>query len=174
MFIDNNHYLKSFALRILEVNDITEAYVEWFKSKKVALYSDNQYRNFSVSEQKLYVSGCLEDKNIDLYGIFSDNIHIGNITLTGISSVHKRAEISYVIGDVRYWNRGFASLAVSEVIKISKSKYQLNKLYAGVSAKNIGSIKILEKNGFSLEGVRKSHLYYNDVFTDQLDYGLML
>jgi ribosomal-protein-alanine N-acetyltransferase len=167
-------HLKFVTLRILEINDVSDTYVNWFKSKDVVLYSDNQYRSFSLFEQKKYVNNCLKNNDVDLYGIFFKHHHIGNITVSGLNSIHKRAEISYVIGDISYWNRGFASLAVAQIIKISKKKYKLNKLYAGISAKNIGSIKVLEKNGFLLEGVKKNHLYYNNIFSDQLDYGLLL
>ena len=39
---------------------------------------------------------------------------------------------------------------------------------------NVASQEVLEKNGFTLEGRRRAHLYYNENFYDQLDYGLVL
>ena len=53
-------------------------------------------------------------------------------------------------------------------------KYKLNKLFAGVADKNLGSKKVLEKNNFKLEGIRKKHLFINNKFYNQLDYGLLL
>ena len=55
-----------------------------------------------------------------------------------------------------------------------KDRYKLNKIYAGVSSLNIGSKKVLEKNKFILEGVRKKHFYYNQEWSDCLEYGLTL
>ena len=91
-----------------------------------------------------------------------------------MSSVHKRAEITYVVGDREYWGKGVASYAISEIIKKSKTDYKLNRLYAGLAEENIGSARVLEKNGFKLEGKRLNHLFYGGVFHNQLDYGLQL
>ena len=161
-------------IRILKPNDVSENYVDWFSNKEIVKYSDNQYRLFSFEGQKLYVENCLKNKEIRLFGIFVEEIHIGNIMLKGIGSMHKRAEITYVIGDQKYWGKGITTNAISNIIEISKKEYNLHKLYAGIAEKNIGSKKVLEKNGFNLEGIRKNHLYYNNVFQDQFDYGLLL
>ena len=91
-----------------------------------------------------------------------------------MSSHHKKAELTYVIGEANYWGKGVASFAIAEMIKIGKSELNLNKLYAGVASGNIGSRKVLEKNGFVLEGTRKQHLFYGGKFFDQLDFGLIL
>lgn len=137
-------------------------------------YSDNQYREFSLKGQRKYVESCLNNDDISLYGIFDGFFHIGNIALSGLKSVHKKAELTYVIGETKYWGKGVASFAISRLIEIGKKKHNLNKLYAGVAGGNIGSIKVLEKNGFFIEGIREKHLFYNGKFFNQLDYGLIL
>jgi len=161
-------------LRILTVNDVTQSYVDWFKTSDVTRFSDNQYRKFNLETQKKYVMDCILNNNLDLYGIFENKNHIGNILIEGLNSPHKCAEISYVIGNMDYWNKGVGFFAISKIINISRTKYKLNKLYAGVAEHNIGSIKILEKNDFKLEGKRSEHLFYNGKFHNQLDYGLKL
>ena len=97
-----------------------------------------------------------------------------NIVISGLSSVHKRAEITYVVGDTEYWGKGVASYAISEIVKKSKTDYKLNRLYAGLAEGNTGSARVLEKNGFKLEGKRLNHLFYGGEFHNQLDYGLLL
>ena len=161
-------------IRILTPSDVSENYVNWFSNKEIVRYSDNQYRFFSLEGQRLYVENCLKNNKIRLYGIFIEEIHIGNIVLNGIGSIHKRAEITYVIGEQKYWGKGITTNAISTIIEISRKDYNLYKLFAGIAEQNIGSKKVLEKNGFNLEGIRKKHLYYNNVFQDQLDYGLLL
>ena len=56
----------------------------------------------------------------------------------------------------------------------AKNDYKLNKLFAGIAEGNIGSIKVLEKNGFSLEGTRINHLYYGGKYYNKINYGLLL
>lgn len=161
-------------LRPLKVEDVSENYVSWFSDEDVTKYSDNQYYEFSLEGQISYVQECLSNKDIMLFGIFADGKHIGNIVLKGQLSVHKRAEITYFIGEKSYWGKGIGRNAVSKIIQIAKLELKLNKLFAGVAKNNKGSRKILELNNFVLEGIRKKHLFYNNNFEDQYDYGLIL
>ena len=163
-----------FELMLLKESDVTQSYVDWYSNPDVTSYSDNQYRVSTLDGQKNYVRSCLNNDDIDLYGIFDNGLHIGNIVISGLSSVHKRAEITYVVGDTGYWGKGVASYAISEIVKKSKMDYKLNRLYAGLAEGNIGSARVLEKNGFKLEGKRLNHLFYGGEFHNQLDYGLLL
>ena len=117
-------------IRILKPDDVSENYVDWYSNKEIVKYSDNQYRCFSLEGQKLYVENCLKNNEIKLYGVFVEEIHIGNIVLNGIGSIHKRAEITYVIGEKKYWGKGITTNAISNIIEISKKEYNLHKLYA--------------------------------------------
>jgi len=162
------------STRILREKDIRKEYIEWFADEDVIRFSDNQYRKFTLHNVKDYVKNCLSDSNIDLLGIFDNKKHIGNILIRGLDSVHKRAEISYVVGNKSYWGRGVGSFAVNEIIYKAKNDYKLNKLFAGIAEGNIGSIKVLEKNGFSLEGTRINHLYYGGKYYNKINYGLLL
>ena len=161
-------------IEILKENDVTTKYLEWYKSKEVVRFSDNQYRNFSLDYQINYVNDCLTNQDLELYGIFDTTKHIGNICISGLKSYHSRAEISYVIGDTSYWGKGIASKAVKLITKVAIQKYSLNKLFAGTSSKNEASQKVLLNSGFTLEGIRKEHLFYNNQWQDQYDYGLLL
>ena len=166
--------LNNLKIEILKPDDVTIKYVNWFKSKDVIRYSDNQYRNFSLDTQKQYVNSCLRDENIELYGIFYNKKHIGNICINGLKSYHSRAEISYVIGDIAYWGKGIATYSVKYLIKKIGSKYSLKKFFANTSCENIGSNKVLLNAGFILEGIRKDHLLYNEKWQDQNEYGLLI
>lgn len=161
-------------IAILQVEQVTQSYVDWYSNKEVVLFSDNQYKTFSFEGQRLYVENCLKNKDLNLYGIFDSSFHIGNILISGLTSIHRKAELTYVVGNTKYWGRGVASFAISKMIEIGKSEYDLNKLCASITSNNIGSRRALEKNGFILEGTRGKHLIYNGEFFDQLDYGLII
>ncbi len=162
------------TIRILQVEEVTEDYVDWYSNPSVVKFSDNQYKKFSFDGQKEYVKNCIMNENIDLFGIFDGSRHIGNITLEGLLCKHKRAEISYVIGEQNYWGKGVASVAINQIIEVSKSHYDLHKLVAGCAEENIGSIKALKANGFKSEGIRREHLFYNNSWHNQIDFGLLL
>jgi [ribosomal protein S5]-alanine N-acetyltransferase len=161
-------------LKILKEKDVGQDYVDWFLDREVIRFSNNQYRKFTIDGQKEYVKNCFLNNDIDLFGIYDGNKHIGNISISGLSSVHKKAEVTYVIGDRKYWGKGVATFALLDITKKAVNDYMLNKLVAGSVAENIASIKVLEKNGFVLEGTRPKHLIYGGKFYNQLDYGLLL
>ena len=162
------------TLKILEEKDVGQDYVEWFLDAEISQFSKNQNTRFTIDGQKEYVRNCLSNADIDLYGIFDDNRHIGNILISGFSSVHKKAEITYVVGSRKYHGKGVGSFAVLEMTKKAINVYKLKKLFAGVVDGNIGSRRVLEKNGFVLEGIRNKHIFLNGKFYNQLDYGLVL
>ena len=161
-------------IKILEPIDVSPAYISWFSDVHVTQYSDNQYREVTLDGQYEYVRHCLSSERVDLYGIFDEKLHIGNILIDGLNSQHGRAEITYLIGERSYWGKGVGSFAVSQIVLLAAQKYKLHKVYAGVAKENVGSVRVLEKNEFSLEGVRPRHLFYHGVFHDQLDFGLLL
>jgi len=162
------------SISILQVEQVTQSYVDWFSNEEVVRYSDNKYKKFSFDDQCSYVQSCLLSGDVTLYGIFDETTHIGNVVISGLSSYHRKAELTYVIGETKYWGKGVASFAIGKMIKIAKDEFNLNKLYAGIASGNVGSRKVLEKNGFVLEGTRKQHLFYYGEFFDQIDYGLIL
>ena len=161
-------------LKILDVAEVTSHYVNWFKDYEVIKYSNNQNRKHTLNEQKKYVASCLQDDSKDLYGIFDGDYHIGNILITGLNSKHNRAEISFVLGARAYWNKGVMTFAVSQIIELSINLYKLNKLYAYSLPKNIGALKVLEKNNFIKEGILRDHSLLNNKYYDEIYYGLLL
>ena len=90
------------GISILKVEQVTQSYVDWYSNAEVVRYSDNQYRKFSFDGQCSYVQSCLQNEDVNLYGIFDDAFHIGNIVISGLNSHHRKAELTYVIGETDY------------------------------------------------------------------------
>ena len=103
-------------LRILKPEDVTKSYVDWMIDKEVVKYSENQYKSFSIESQKNYVDNCLSEKDINLYGIFINSMHVGNICLKGLTSKHKRAELTYLIGVKKLWCKGLGNQVVEKIV----------------------------------------------------------
>ncbi len=166
--------LDQISFKILEQSDVSPTYVNWLSNPLVTRFSDNQYRNVSLESQKKYVQSCIESTSVILWGVFLENLHIGNVALDNINFNHSRAEVTYLLGDPNCWGRGIASYSVKHVIAYARMELRLHKLYAGVAEDNIASIKVLQKCGFTQEAKRESHLYYNHSRMAQLDYKLIL
>ena len=156
---------KLIILKKLNLNkDISKKYLNWMNDKEIHKYTEQKYKNHSFKDLKNFVKEKNRSKIEFLFGIFlkenNQYIHIGNIKLGPINFIHKHAEISYFIGEKKMWGKGFTTLAIKEVIKIAKKK-GLKKLKAGFIKMNIGSRKVLTKNGFKNEGIFRSEVIFN-------------
>ncbi len=81
----------------------------------------------------------------------------------------KSAEIGYWVGEP-YWGKGIASEAVTQLTEYGFNELNLLRIYAGVFDFNVGSMKVLEKNGFVKEGVFKNAVIKNGRICDEHRY----
>ena len=84
----------------------------------------------------------------------------------------KSAEIGYWIGEP-FWNKGVATAALRLLVHKAFNEMKLKRLFAGVYQYNIGSIHVLEKNGFALAGILKKAVFKNDKFWDEHRFALI-
>ena len=72
---------KNIKIRILEKSDYSQSYLNWFSDPDVVRFSENRKKVFSKKGQIEYIKSFENDKTKFLYGIFFNNIHIGNIEI---------------------------------------------------------------------------------------------
>jgi RimJ/RimL family protein N-acetyltransferase len=162
----------NFFLRILQVSDISDQYINWLNSNEIMQYTEQTRTLHNKENVTAFVLSMLNSSENYLFGIFEDLNHIGNIKIGPIDLFHKTSDISYVIGDKNYWGKGIASMAIKAISEIAFSELELEKIYAGVYENNIGSIKALQKNNFAEEGHFKSDVIFNGKRIDSFRYGL--
>jgi len=81
----------------------------------------------------------------------------------------KSAEIGYWVGEP-FWRKGVGTKAVQLIVEYAFGELKLIRLYAGAFQYNIGSMKVLEKNGFKKEGVSKKAVFKNGQIWDEHRY----
>jgi ribosomal-protein-alanine N-acetyltransferase len=97
---------------------------------------------------------------------------IGSANLKNINPADRNAEVEYWLDD-NYWHKGIASESLAAVLKHAFSEMDLVRTYAIVHAKNIASIKLLEKFGFIREGTYRKATFMNNEWSDVYSYGLL-
>lgn len=80
------------------------------------------------------------------------------------------AELGYWLGEP-FWGRGVTTDAVRAVTADAFDRFSLTRVFAMPFADNPGSIRVLEKAGFALEGRLPKSAIKNGVIRDQLLYG---
>lgn len=95
-----------------------------------------------------------------------DGEAVGGIGLILNSDVYvKSAEISFWLGEM-YWGKGVVTEAVRQMTEYAFYYFDLMRLYAEVFENNKASMRVLEKNGYYLEGVRRKAVFKNEVLMD--------
>ena len=157
---------------------MTKKYLKWINDYDVIKYMDLWSKKHTMNDVVKFIKEKQKSKTEFLYGIYlkngRKNEHIGNIKLGPINFVHRFGSISYFIGNKDYWTKGYATKAVSEIIKIAKNKFKLKKLQANVIVLSPASKQILKKNNFKQEGVLKSQMIFQGKRYNSCLYGLIL
>ena len=108
-------------------------------------------------------------------GIGADGLDVaaiprGNQTFSAPGA--HRVEIGYWLAKP-FWGQGIMTDAVRAFINYAFSELYLLRLTAHVFEKNIASSRVLEKNGFRLEGHLRRHFFKDGEFIDARIYGLL-
>jgi len=163
------------SLKLLEVKDYTPSYLEWMNNKKVTKFTDQRHTKHTKTKILKFIKDIHKSKNQFLFGIFVNKnnkvAHVGNIKLGPINFIHKTSYISYFIGEEKYWGANITSIAIKKILKVAKKKFKLKKINAGFYPDNLGSKKVLIKNGFTKEGELKKQLIYKNKRVSSFLYG---
>ncbi len=95
---------------------------------------------------------------------------IGTVGLNNWSPYAKKAELGFELHP-DFWRRGYVSEAVQEVIRFSFKELALHRLGAVTFLENEASYRLLEKLGFTFEGVLRGYLYQGERSHDARMYG---
>jgi RimJ/RimL family protein N-acetyltransferase len=150
-------------LRLLSLEDATDSYLAWMRNCEVIRYLESRFSApTSKKDLKKFIQSTNESPNYLLFGIFlqENEKHIGNIKLGPIVTEHARAEIGYLIGERKYWGKGYASEAIIEICRFGFIELGLHKITAGVYENNVASEKTLIKSGFLHEATISSHVIF--------------
>lgn len=102
----------------------------------------------------------------------NDNVFIGLFGLKADFSKNKRAEVWYKLHP-NFWNKGLATETLKAVIDFGFNKLNLHRIEAGCAVANLGSIKVLEKAGMTLEGRKRQVLPLKTGWSDNFSYAIL-
>lgn len=156
-------------LRPVERCDLDGPYARWINGQEADLFTEHaQFPHDSRDlesywESKVASRDCLWLAIVDR----ESGDHVGNIELSGIDWVHRKAVYSILIGDVSHQGKGLGFEASRLILKHAFGKLNLNRVELGVHEDNRAAIKLYERLGFLEEGrLRQAFLRngrYNDI-----------
>lgn len=160
---------------------------KWQRSDAAAIaaYADNEKiaqnlrdvfpHPYSLADAQAYVDSCVNgDADRQLCrAIEVDGRAAGSIGLFRGSDVYqKSAELGYWLAE-EFWGRGIMTEAVRQLCRDGFARWDIVRIYAEPFAHNAGSRRVLEKSGFTLEGIMHRGVFKRGKLCDFCVYALL-
>lgn len=121
-----------------------------------------------------WMNGHFEKQNAMRWGITLKDANevIGTCGFHSWNRQHRRTDIGYDL-NAAYWGRGIITEATHRLVRWCFENLNLHRIQADCTAGNIGSERVLEKVGFTLEGQWRENAFEHGRFVDLKQYGLL-
>lgn len=150
---------KRLILRKVTEADAASLFSVWSDPAVTRFMNIDTFTNVEQAEQMIHFLNQLADENravrYTLTEKKTDQV-IGSCGFNSLDFENAKAEIGYDLGQP-YWGNGYAGEAVLCLIDYAFHHLQLMRVEAKAEPENLSSIRVLQKTGFSFEGIlRKS------------------
>ena len=127
---------------------------------------------YTLADAEGFVRSCIEQEGEGQLcrAMLVDGRAVGSIALFLGEEVYRRsAELGYWLGRP-FWRQGIMTAAVTEMCGLGVEVWDIVRIHAEPYARNAGSRGVLEKAGFTLEGVLQNSVYKNGEILDSCIY----
>ena len=130
---------------------------------------------YTKEDAEWFVKDCMEKEGKTQFSraIVIDKEAVGSISLLFGDDVYSRsAELGYWLGEP-FWGRGIMTGAVGQICREAFGRLDIIRIHAVVYARNGASCRVLEKAGFTREGILRQSVYKNGEVLDACLYALL-
>lgn len=141
-------------LRAFTEADITDTYVRWLNDPRVVRYSNQRFIAHDRASCIRYLQSFVGTNNLFLSVRRADTDQaIGTMTAY-VAMHHGTVDVGIMIGEPSIWGTGIGQEAWDILTEWLLKLPIIRKLTAGTVACNVGMIRLMERSGMRLEGVR--------------------
>lgn len=146
---------------------------QWMKNPQIMRY----FTSMTVLEELTAADGAYARNAPCLTGhraiLDSCGQYIGVTGIECLDPQNRVGEGYILIGDRRYWGKGYAADALQLALRYSFYELGYHRIEANCFAENNAVIKLLEASGFTLEGCKKQRVFHERAWQDILLWGLL-
>lgn len=160
---------KKTVLRLLEKRDLKKC-LDWLKDPSVNMYLSQNFREYDEKKELKWFE-FIQGSNNDIVFAIEDiktNLHIGNCALHKIDWEKGSCELGIMIGKKDYWDKGYGSDVIKNIINFSLSNLKLTKIILNVYSYNKRAIKVYKRFGFKIIQIQNKDHFYDGKFWDTL------
>lgn len=162
-------------LRWLVAGDVDALYAVFSDREMMRYWSTPAFRERAEAEALLArIQQQFADKLGFQWGVErkTDGQLLGTCTLFHLDSRNLRAELGYGLASA-YWKNGYMHEALSALLDFAFGPLKLRRLEADVDPRNASSLRILQKLGFSREGLLRERWNVDGEIQDTAFLGLL-
>ena len=152
-----------------------EHYRRWLDSSVATHFLEMGWRPTSDKElEATFESSTNSSDSVVL--MIMDKQRDQPVGTTGLYLIHwvcRRAQFRILIGDSSVWNKGLGTDATKLIIQYGFQRLNLETIYLGVNAENLGALRSYEKAGFVVEGRQRRFIYRNGVYYDVVNMSIL-
>lgn len=130
---------------------------------------------YTKNDAQTYITAMLQadQDKVSAFAITLDDKVIGSIGVFRKDNIHAQtAELGYYLAEP-FWGLGYGTCAVRQVCQLVFNTTDIMRIFAEPFSYNIASCRVLEKAGFSLEGVMRKNAVKNGNILDMKLYALV-
>lgn len=166
---------KKVYLRAMEESDLNDNYLQWFNDEEVCRY--NRHAIFPNNAEKMrdYYASVQNSSSTVVLAIIDkkSDRHIGNASIQNIDWVSRVFEFAMIIGDKKFWSKGYGFEVAVLMISYGFERLNLNKCHSGTMEGNDNMLRLFEKLGMKKEGIRRSAMFKWNQYFDIIEYGVL-
>ena len=129
---------------------------------------------YALSDAQAYIRDCIAKEETQLCrAIVLDGEAVGSVGVFPQADIYRRTgELGDWIAKP-FWGRGIMTAAVAEICREAFRRFDIVRIEAHINARNTGSRRVVEKNGFTLEGVLRKNVCKRGEILDSCMYSLL-
>ena len=121
---------------------------------------------YTVMDALLWMNHIKDQHPAQNLAILCNGVVVGNIGCRLQEDVYRKSiEIGYFVGE-EFWGNGIATTAIELFVSYLMQHFKPIRIYAEVFSFNQSSMKVLQKNGFFLETIRRRVAIKNNEMVD--------
>ena len=160
-------------LKFRKINDADlEKIMHWRMLSEVTKYMYTDPK-LTIADQQQWLESISNDPSKKYWIINVDEKDVGLINLYRIDRVNQRCEWAYYLASPSVRGKGIGKSVELNIQKYVFHDLALNKLCCEVFSWNEIVIKIHQKYGSKIEGIRKAHIFKNGEYHDIVEMAIL-
>jgi len=149
---------KNLSLREIRKSDLSK-FVKWLNDPDITEFLTIIPPLTYEQEQKWYEEMCSDDTKINFSIDLNETDELIGMCGFNINRIYKCAHLGIIIGEKKYWNKGYGTECLKLLINHIFSNYEFERIELDVFEYNLMAIRCYEKVGFVKEGIKRNAIF---------------